>query len=468
MIHFGTGGFRGVIADDFSRANVEKIAQGIANLYIKKESHKPIVVGYDFRYASKEASEWIASVLSANGIHVLLANTPSPTPTIMFHSKRLDNDFGVMITASHNPYWFNGVKLFQGEGMDAEKSLTDRLEKIIAEVTDIKTMPLETGIEQDLIQKIDVLEEYIDGVSDFVSIKNTDSELKVLLDPIYGTGALTLKPTLEKMGLKNIKVIENERDPFFHGHLPNPIPSNLELARKVLLEEGYDLAIATDSDCDRIAVLDEKGEYIDANNILGAIYYFLVKYRNQKGDVVKNLATSDLIDALADKLGFECHEVDVGFKNISQAMKDYECLIGGESSGGLTVRNYLFGKDSTFATALFVEMVLTIGKPVSMIIKEVRDFASFDKVTDEDSISFKSAEKVKEACRKNSPAFDDKVRNLSEIGNNFKYRFENGDWALLRFSGTEPVLRIFYETKDRAFAEKEIKAIKDFVTQSEK
>ena len=146
MIQFGTGGFRGVIADDFTKANIQSIAQGIANIYKEREYHKPIIVGYDFRFCSKEASEWIAEVLSGNDIPVLLSSEPSPTPAVMQQSKVRDHEFGIMLTASHNPYWFNGVKLFQKEGMDAEKSLTDELEKKIAEVNDIKVLPLKHAL----------------------------------------------------------------------------------------------------------------------------------------------------------------------------------------------------------------------------------------------------------------------------------------------------------------------------------
>ncbi len=464
MIQFGTGGFRGVIADDFTKANVQLIAQGISDIYHNTECTRPILIGYDFRFCSKEASEWIAEVLCGNNIPVLLSNEPSPTPAIMQQSKIMDNELGIMITASHNPYYFNGVKLFQKEGMDAEKALTDELENKIANVEEVHTLSLDEAIQEGKLKYVGVLKPYLEYIQKFLFIDKDKKDTKILIDPIYGTGLLTLEPTLRKMGFENIKVIHNEHNPLFGGLLPNPIEKNMLSDKEIVLNEHYDICIGTDSDCDRLSILDEKGEFVDANEILASIYYYLIKYRKKKGDIIKNLATSNLIDAVATKCGYQCHEVDVGFKNISSGIKEYDALLGGESSGGLTMRGYIYGKDSTFASALFLEMVSTMKKPVSEIIKEVRDFADFNKVSYEDSIRFKDKEKIKEACRKELPSFTEKGAIAKEVTNNFKYYFPSGDWALIRFSGTEPLIRIFVESdKKKEDCIKDIEAIKDFI-----
>lgn len=466
MIQFGTGGFRGVIADDFTKANIQKITQGIADIYIERKYKKPIIVGYDFRFCSKEASVWIAEVLSANGIETYVAALPSPTPTIMQQSKIRGHEFGIMVTASHNPYWFNGIKLFQEEGMDAEKSLTDELEKKIEKVKEVKTLPLMRGIEEEKVFFVPVLPHYLEYIQQFLHVKEAKKDLKILVDPIYGTGLLTLEPTLRKMGFNNLEVIHNEHNPLFGGLLPNPVEKNMLADKEYLLQEHFDICLGTDSDCDRLSILDEKGNFVDANEILASIYYYLVKYRGEKGDIVKNLATSNLVDAVANKLGYKCHEVDVGFKNISSGIKEYDALLGGESSGGLTMRGYIYGKDSTFASALFLEMVSNMNKPVSEIMKEVREFASFNKVSYEDSITFENKETIKEACRNSLPSFSEEGAVVKEINNNFKYYFPSGDWALIRFSGTEPVIRIFIESeKKKEDCLKDIQAIKDFVIQ---
>ena len=466
MIRFGTGGFRGIVGQTFTQENVKKIAQALANVYRKENAKNPILVGYDFRMLSLESSVWVSEVLLGNGVPVLLSKEPTPTPTIMEESKRLGNEFGVMITASHNPFNFNGVKIFEKDGMDAEKPLTDLLEKEILSLSGIQECSLEEGRQTGLLEETYPLKRYLNNILSFIHIKNKSPQTKILLDPLYGTGSLTLKKILTSMGFTNIDEIHGGRDSKFGGLLPNPTKDNMEKDKAFFLKGKYDIAIGTDSDCDRIAILDEKGDYVDANEILGALYYYLIAYRGMKGDIVKNIASSDLLEALALKLGCACHEVDVGFKNISAAMREYDALLGGEGSGGLTMRGYIFGKDSTFATALFLEMVANLGKPVSKIIEESNKFAHFNKIVLEDSLSFESKEMVLQRIGEGHFPFEKEIRSVEHLNNNWKYRLQNGDWFLLRFSGTEPLMRLFLET-NKENEEKGLnflKQIKDFLS----
>lgn len=467
MIQFGTGGFRGIIGDDFTKGNVKLIGEGIASIYKEKAYCKPIYIGYDYRFLSFEASRWIAETLYANGIKVIASSKPTTTPEIMYISKAKDSELGIMITASHNPYFYNGVKLFQKEGMDASKELTNKLESEIASLSSYKSLPFEDGTRDGSITFVEILNSYIDNISRFlVPLKN--KSIKVLVDPIFGTGSLTLEKMLTSMGIENLAIINNGHDAFFGGMMPNPTKENVSKDKDKLLAGGYDVLISTDSDCDRLGVLDEKGDYVDANEILAALYYYLVKYRGMKGDIVKNLATSNLIDALAYELGYECHEVDVGFKNISAAMKKYNALIGGESSGGLTIRGYIYGKDSTFSSALFLEMISNIGKPLSKIIKEVKDFANFHHSIIEDHMDYKDKEEIFDATKDGSPNFSMPIRKKEWVNNNVKYRFDDGSWALLRFSGTEKTIRIFVEMPNGEEARSNVESIKEFVREIDK
>ena len=466
MLEFGTGGFRGIIADDFNKTNLKLIAQAISDIYHERNYHTPIYLGDDYRFMSDYASVWISETLQANNIKVIISKSEVTTPEIMYTCKKNNVDFGIMITASHNPYFYNGVKVFQQEGMDAEKVLTDLIEKKINSLKEYKTSPLQEGIRNNLISYIDIHDDFINNIASFLTpIKNKN--IKVLIDPLYGTGSITLGHLLNTMGIKNPTIINNTHDPLFGGMVPNPTKINLIKDASLVKENHYDLAISTDSDCDRLGVLDENGNYVDANEILASLYYYLVKYRGEKGDIVKNLATSNLVDKVAEKLGYKCHEVDVGFKNISSAIKKYDALIGGESSGGLTIRNYIFGKDSTFASALFLEMVSNLNKPVSKIIKEVKDFASFHYIILEDQMDYKDKEYILKTCKEKQPKFTYKLKNEVHLNNNYKYYFEDGSWALLRFSGTEKVIRIFVEMPNYEDAKENVKIIKDFVTEIE-
>lgn len=466
MLEFGTGGFRGIIADDFNKHNLKLIAQAISNIYKEKKYSSPIYIGYDYRFMSDYGATWIAETLYANNIKVILSSTAVTSPEIMYICKKNNADFGIMVTASHNPHFYNGVKVFQQEGMDAEKVLTDLIETKINQNIEVKSLPFEEGVKKESISYINIHDSFIENINSFLTpIKNKN--IKVLVDPIFGTGSITLGRLLKKMGINNSTMINNEHNPLFGNLVPNPTKVNLAKDSKKVVDEHFDLAISTDSDCDRLGVLDENGNYVDANEILASLYYYLVKYRHLKGDIVKNLATSNLIDKVAEKFGFACHEVDVGFKNISSTIKKYDALIGGESSGGLTIRNYIFGKDSTFSSALFLEMVSNLNKPVSQIIKEVKDFANFHYVILEDQMNYKDKNYILNACEKKHPSFTYKLSKEVHLNNNYKYYFEDGSWALLRFSGTERVIRIFVEMPNEEIGKENIKAIKDFVEELE-
>ena len=467
-IKFGTGGFRGIIADDFTKENVKLIAQSLATLINTTNAKKEIYIGYDYRFASDFAAKWMVETLCANDIKVYISNSATPTPVVMNICKEHHSQYGIMITASHNPYYYNGVKLFELDGQDASVEVTSTIENIIKTIKDVKSIDYDIALKGKLVEEIDFLNLYYDNLEKFLNLNNkVDNNLKVLIDPIYGTGIITLRKMCEMLNIHNYKMIEDKHEAFFNFKMPNPTIKNMELIKDMVINEKYDLAIGTDSDCDRLAILDENGNYIDANEILAASYYYLVKYCHLKGDIVKNLTTSSLIDAVANKLNYKCHEVDVGFKNITSAMKKYDALVGGESSGGLTIKDYIYGKDSTFSSALFLKMVLTLKKPVSKIIEEVKEFANYSNYYYEDQINFKDKEKLNDAFLSKTPSFSLKVKDFKKINNNYKYYFDNNCFAVLRFSGTEKVIRVVCEMESKERCVEIANTLKEFVIENE-
>lgn len=462
-IKFGTGGFRGIIGDDFTKDNVCKIAQSLCNISLKNNFKKEVVIGYDHRFLSPETAKWMSEVFAANNFKVKILNSSSPTPTVMYLTEKYDLDIGVMITASHNPSIFNGVKVFEKGGYDADVNFTNTIEKELNQVENYAKLDYSLGINKNLIEEIDGITPYIDNILKFV--KNVNKTLKIGFDNLNGVAYIALKPLFKKFGIKKVHVLNGDRDPLFSGKMPNPIESNLEDLKKLIKEKHLDLGFATDSDADRLGIIDENGNYISSNEILAAIYYFLVKYHHEKGDIVKNCATSNLIDGIANYLGFKCHEVDVGFKNITHTMTQYDCLIGGESSGGLTIRNYIHGKDSVFAIMMFLMMVSEINKPVSTIISEVKKMSEYKQFVIEDFISYKkeNEEKTIEYLKENIPPFVLPLKRKEFYGRNFKYYFENNQWILIRLSGTEPVFRIFSEMNDPKMAHEDIKRLDEYV-----
>lgn len=455
MIKFTTGGFRGVVKEEFNQENISKIAQGIAD-YCKLMNYvKKIVISYDFRSYSLEAANLIASILSSNDIKVYLSNSPTPSPVALYMSKYLNTNLGVMITASHNPYYYNGVKVFEN-GFDASIECTDKLERLI------NKSDISINLNDDNVVLTDFLNPYFDFVKKFVNINNNNQ--KILFDFIHGTGVMTIPYFKEYYKLNNISFVRNERVDNFNYFLPNPTKLVLSSESNIfnIKSKNYDLIMGLDSDADRLGIIDENGNFVSGNEILALIYFYLVTYRKEKGDIIKSIATSNLIDKLALKLGFKAIKVDVGFKNISTAIIKYNALVGGESSGGLTIRNYLMGKDSTLSSLLIIEILSNLNLTISEAINKIKEFSNYDLYFIEDEVTFNNKDEVikyaKEAIESNL-----RYQNINTFGSNIKYILDNDSWILLRFSGTEPVLRLFVETKSKEQADEILNLIKSSI-----
>lgn len=465
-IKFGTGGFRGVIGDDFTKENVQRIAQGIADMMAEDGLHTPVPIGFDNRFLSDAYARWIAEVLAANKIVCLLYQSPVPTPMVMCAVRDEGCDYGIMITASHNPYMYNGVKLFVKGGADADVALTQRVEKMTEVVREVRALSDAQFASSPFVKMFDDREAYLAHIASFIDPSIEKNDLRLLFDNLFGVAVVGLRPLFDRYKIAKYTILHAERDALFGQRLPNPTQQILEPLKQEVVRGKYDYAMATDSDGDRLGILDEQGIYVSSNDILACLYYYLVKYRGMKGDVVKNIATSVLLDRLAEKLGFACHTVDVGFKNISAKMRKADALIGGESSGGLTCRGYLFGKDSTFSGALFMEMRIRMDKPVSEIVKEVHAFSGYTYACVEDELRL-PAMPEEGAFARLTPDFGREVVRFEQLNNNYKWHFAGGCWGLLRLSGTEPVVRVFAEAETPAAAQNIADVLKKSVLSKE-
>ena len=465
-IKFGTGGFRGVIGDDFNKENIQLVAQALANVILENNQEKqPIIIGFDNRFMSDYAARWFAEVLNGNGIRTLVYTHSVPTPTVMSTTRDMQNYYGVMMTASHNPYYFNGIKVFTKEGYDADVAFTSLLEKKINEVEDVKTLNERIARNHGLYEDYDNLGSYLQHIKSFIDPTVCKNKLRVLYNNMNGVGVIGLKPLAEKLHIYQFVIMNEDHDAFFGFNLPNPTKEALlgEFSETVV-NQGYDLGMATDSDGDRLGIIDERGNYVSANEILAAVYWYLITVRGYKGDIVKNCATSILVDRVAKSLGYECHEVDVGFKNITAGMKQYDALIGGESSGGLTMRGYIYGKDATFSGALFLEMAIKLNKPVSRIIYELKRSVNYDYYCSEDFITLDvDAQRVIEYMRNNLPKLSIKYEKVNIFNRNIKFLFSDEQWLLLRLSGTEPAFRVFSEFKYKEDSDVLVKELKDYI-----
>ncbi len=466
MIKFGTGGWRAVIGDDFVKENICKVAAGML-LLMKQENKtsKPVVIGYDRRFLSENAAKWMAEVLAAGGIKVWFLRRSAPTPLIMHTVKREGLFYGVEITASHNPANYNGIKLIVEEGRDAPLETTELLEKLI-EKAEVFALPFEKAVQEGMVEYIkNPFNNFIDDIFALLDTKALrDRGLRVLFDSMHGSGAYPLMVIFYSARC-TIDIMNENKDAYFGGLMPAPNERSLKRLQDNVVKGGYDLGIAMDGDGDRLGIIDSNGKYINANEILCMLYWYLVKFKSWKGPVVRNLATTHMLDKIAESFGETCFEVPVGFKYISSKIDEVDAVLGGESSGGLTVRGHIHGKDSVYAASLFAEMVSVTGMSPTEIMKNLEEqFGKFVMV--EDNLCFESDYKavvnniIME--QKKLPDFGKKVvRTNYEDG--CKVYFEDDSFVICRFSGTEPLLRIFAESSDADSARSYVDAFKTFL-----
>lgn len=450
MIKFGTGGWRAIIGDEFTKANIQLLAKGLCDkMKAEGAQDKGIVLGYDRRFLAKEAMQWAAVVFAKEGIKASLVNKSSPTPLIMFYVMKHNLPYGLMVTASHNPAIYNGIKVFTAGGRDADEIQTQDIEMYINKLMpeDVKTVEYEEGIALGLIEEIYPLNEYLDNIIESVNIDAIRKRgLKIVIDPMYGVSETSLT-TIFHTARCEVYTIHERHDTLFGGKLPSPSAATLHALQRAVIDRRCDIGIATDGDADRIGVIDDKGRFLHPNDILVLLYYYLVKYRKWTGPVVRNIATTHMLDKVAKKFGQECFEVPVGFKHISAKMNAANAIIGGESSGGLTVRGHIKGKDGVYAAALLVEMIAMSGKKLSEIYEDIQN--EFGSLYMEESNYRFSLEKRNEIYKaliedKTLPLLPIEIDHVSYLDGSKVY-FKNGGWAVARFSGTEPLLRIFCE-----------------------
>ncbi len=468
QVAFGTGGWRAIIGEGFTIHNVRRLSQALANEITRRGQEKRgVLIGFDRRFLSTRAADASAEVFAGNNIPVTLLGEDAPTPLITFATARQNAAYGLAFTASHNPPEWNGLKVFHGDG---SLLLDDETRQIEAETNrltldDVIKVDLDTALGAGIVRRCDFTNEYVDAVEALIDLEAIRrAGLKVIVDPMYGVGQLTLGTILTEARCR-VTFIHERHNPLFGGRSPAPNLDALRLLITHVVEDRYDLGLATDGDADRIAIVDERGEYITINDILLLLYWYLHDVRGERGGVVRNLATTHLLDRLAAHFGEKCFEVPVGFKHIAAAMVEHDALLGGESSGGLTIRGHILGKDGIFASALVVEMLARTGERISTLQKRVYDLTGRLYGLEDD---LPATPEMRVAIpRRLREATIDRIGPYPVVGvshlDGTKLLLENDNWALLRFSGTEPVLRLFVEADSTEKANELIRWLKQFV-----
>lgn len=470
-IRFGTGGWRAVIGEGYTLGNLRRLCQAIANEATRQGiDARGVVIGGDRRFLSRQSAEAAAEVFAGNNIPVLLLPDDVPTPLVTFAAPFTESAYGIVITSSHNPPEWNGVKVFRADGSLPLDDETDRYQDEANSLTvdDVVTLDLALARKAGIVQDRPLTAPYIDAIEEIVDVDAVrGSNLRVAVDPMYGTSQLTLGTILSDMRV-HAEFIHSAHNPLFGGVAPAPdserLSSLIELIRSG--NGKYDLGMATDGDSDRIGIIDETGEYITTNDLLLLLYWYLHEVRGEKGGVVRNLGTTHLLDRLAIHFGEEYRECKVGFKHVTAAMGEIDAVMGGESSGGLTIRGWILGKDGIFACALVAEMLARTGKRISELRQMIYDitgrlYALEDGVPATPDMRVAVPRRL--AASPLTHIGEYPVVGISHLDGT-KILLENDNWALLRFSGTEPVLRMFVEADSPEKAREMLEWLRGFVT----
>jgi phosphomannomutase len=439
-IKFGTDGWRGIISENFTFKNVKIAAQAIAD---HVGAGKNVAIGYDTRFMSKDFAYLVGTVLSGNGINVFLSSTPTPTPMVSYFVRDRNMAGGVMITASHNPGIYNGVKFKEPQGCSSLPSTTHKIELLLG-----KNTPKNS---ESLIKNIDMSDPYIKALKKYISSGlMKQKKLKIVIDSMYGAGGYYLEEMLKLLGHK-VFTIHGEPNPIFPGMNPEPIPANMKQLSEKVIEVGADIGIATDGDADRVGIVDDRGNILTPHYVLSLLILHLKVNRKWSGAVVKTISSTVLIDKIAEKYNMPVKETPVGFKYIAELMLSSDILIGGEESGGNGFKNHIPERDGFLSGLLLVEMLCERKKKLSYIIKDMEnEFGAYNYKRIDLHVPRDNINRLFETLKNNPPKLlaGNKVTDIKTFDGT-KFIFSDQSWLLIRASGTEPILRLYSEGKTK-------------------
>lgn len=452
-IEFGTDGFRGIIARDFTFENVQKISHGIIK-YLRDNlpDRKSILIGYDPRFMADEFARFCADIFVAAGYDTMLSNCVCPTPVLAYAATVAKNSAGaVMFTASHNPKNYLGMKFIPNYGGPATKQITDIIVKNIEEGY---TAPFCGGgkiINSDFRE---VYFSHLESLIDFNTIKKAN--IKFIYDGLFSASIGTFDEILNRHGI-NYEIVNNHYDPNFGGFLPEPKEKFMHHKKN-----GF-LTFANDGDADRYGVIDENGQWVSPNEILAILLKYLVENKNAQGKMIKTVGVSALVDVVSQKLNIETETTPVGFKWLSEKMRKCPAILAGEDSGGLSTGSHIPEKDGIYANLLILEMISTLQKPLCALRSELLEFAGVNFYCDRVDVKLEDKEQMCSLQQKFLQMFDIAGMQIYDVlkidGAKFYLGEEKLSWVLMRPSGTEPLLRFYIESDSTETLDK----IKEFI-----
>jgi len=457
-IKFGTDGWRAVISEDFTFDNVKILAQAMAD-YVKGEKSKinnkkselykktfALVVGYDTRFLSDKYAELVACVLAANGIKVILALRPTPTPSVSFYIRHRNLLGGIMITASHNPGRYNGIKYKNHFGSSVVKDVTDKMESRLFK-TKVRFITKDEGVKKGLIKYEDIVPVHIRSVKEYARLDILKhSDYKVLVDSMNGTGANLIEEALKETNIK-VKTVNGHRDAYFGGRPPEPNERVLATTGEMVKKGRFHLGLATDGDADRLGVILPDGKVISGHKVMTLLLLHLLEDRRESGAVVQTICGTGLINKICKAYGIKTYETSVGFKYISELVNKEDVLIGGEETGGVALKGWIPERDGIASGILILEMISARKKSLTDILREI-DATYGTYVYKRDDLRFSPAKKKRLVQKLKKKPFEKILgKDVTDVKSfdGFKFIRTDGSWLMLRASGTEPKLRVYSE-----------------------
>ena len=462
-IKFGTDGWRAIIGEDFTFDNVRFCAQGVAD-YLKEAglAGRGLVIGYDTRFASEDFAAAAAEVIAGNGIKVYLTPKAAPTPVISYGVLAQKAGGAIIITASHNPGIWNGFKFKNEHGSSASDEITSKIVDFISKAYDagkVNRLPLDDAKKQGLVADTDLEPVYFEQIAKLVDLEGLrHAGLKLVIDPMYGAGAGYLAKALGG-GATRFVEINSERNPLFPGVRPEPIPPNLDRLSAIVREQKADAGLATDGDADRMGLVDENGNFITQLQVFALLCLYLLEVRGERGPIIKTLTTTSMSYRLGELFNVPVYETAVGFKYVAPLMEKENAIIGGEESGGYGFRGHVAERDGVLANLYFLDLMVKTGKKPSELIDYLYSkvgphyYRRVDIKFDE-----KKRRSVVDRVRNHAPESIDNVKVLKiDTTDGFRFNLADNTWLLIRFSGTEPLLRIYTETDSPERVERMLK-----------
>ncbi len=451
VIKFGTDGWRGVIAEDFTFDNVRICAQGVAD-YLKQSglNQQGLVIGYDTRFASEDFAAAAAEVIAGNDIKVRLCLKPAPTPVISYIVPATKAGGAIIITASHNPGSWNGFKYKSQDGASAPNEITSEIEKNIARIVhdrQIKRLALDKVLKKGIIDHMDPSPPYFRQLSQLIDLGELRRQkLKIIVDPMYGAGSGYFK-TLLQDGNMEVTEINAERNPSFPEIQPEPIAKNLAKLSRLVVEQKADVGLATDGDADRIGIIDEKGSFLNQHQVFALLCLYLLEVRGERGAMVKTLTSTNMISKLGKIYSVPVYETPVGFKYVAPLMISENAIIGGEESGGYGFRGHIPERDSILAGLYFLDFMAKIHKSPSQLLDYLYSKVGphyYDRIDSHIPKSKRQTIASRITSSSIDTIADTRVTKL-DTTDGFRFFLADESWLLIRFSGTEPLVRLYAE-----------------------